>query len=82
MNKIEINLLGKVPPNATAITLAFKTSGASTALIHRYEGDNSPAVLKGPAGEIDLNVSQGTLKLYLEPLDGSSWELAVSGYSF
>lgn len=80
-DKLTIDLEALVPPNAITTTLSFTTSASATSLLHRYEGDQAPLVLKGPSGEVEINIPQNR-KLYLERLDASDWEISCLGYSF
>ncbi|RQM44738.1 hypothetical protein EHZ19_26920 [Paraburkholderia bannensis] len=80
--KTEFSLTGHIPPNAKSVTIAFSSTNASAkALLHRFSGDASPAVLHGPKGNIDVSVGDGRT-LTLETLDDADWEIGVAGYSF
>jgi hypothetical protein len=80
--KKTIDLSTAIPASAKSAIITFKCSSpTSKALLHRFDGDQSPAVLHGPSGQLEVNVAQGR-KLFLEQLDAADWELGVSGYSF
>ncbi|WP_144156183.1 hypothetical protein [Paraburkholderia sp. BCC1885] len=80
-NKLEFNLESAIPPNAITATITYKSPPGAKALLYRFDGDQSPAVLNGPSGQFEVNVSQSR-KLYLERLDGADWEVGCNGYRF
>jgi hypothetical protein len=80
-DKSTVNLESAIPPNAITAKITYKSSPGAKALLHRFDGDQSPAVLIGPSGQIEVNVSQ-TRKLYLERLDGADWDIGCCGYRF
>jgi hypothetical protein len=79
--KLLVNLETAIPLSAIAATIAYKSTMGAKALLHRFEGDQTPIVLTGPSGEVEVNVAQGR-RLYLERLDGADWEVGCSGYRF
>jgi hypothetical protein len=79
--KETVNLESAIPPNAVTATIEYKTTNGAKALLHRFDGDQSSVVLSGPAGKVEINVSQSR-KLFLERLDSASWEIGCSGYRF
>ncbi|WP_145956452.1 hypothetical protein [Burkholderia pseudomallei] len=80
-DKFVLDLESSIPPNALAATIEYKTQAGAQALLHRFDGDQYPIVLRGPSGTIEVSVSQSR-KLYLERLDGADWEIGCSGYRF
>jgi len=73
-NKLQVNLESAIPENAVTATITCKSTPGAKALLHRFDVDQSPAVLNGLGGQIEVNVSQNR-KLYLERLDGADWDL-------
>jgi hypothetical protein len=80
-DKLTVDLESAIPPNAITATIEYKTTPGAKALLHRFEGDQNPAVLNGPSGQIEVNVSQSR-KLYLEKLDAAGWDIICAGYRF
>lgn len=79
--RLEIELASVIPPNAISATIEYKTTSGAKALLHRYEGDQSPFVLNGPTGKVEINVPESR-KLFLERLDSADWEIGCSGFRF
>jgi len=77
--KLVIDLTSLIPLNAVAVTIEYKTTSGAKALLHRFEGDQSPVVLNGPGGTVEVNVPQSR-KLYLERLDAADWDIGCYGY--
>lgn len=79
--KIPINLESVVPPNAKTAILAYTTKGPAKALLHRFDGDQTPVVLNGPSGEIEINIPANRT-VFLERLDIADWDVGCTGYGF
>ncbi|MFL9987234.1 hypothetical protein [Paraburkholderia sediminicola] len=77
--KLVVDLESAIPLSAITAIIEYKTIPSAKALLHRFEGDQSPVVLNGPSGTVEVNVSQSR-KLYLERLDPADWEIGCSGY--
>ncbi|MFL9859466.1 hypothetical protein PQR72_27665 [Paraburkholderia madseniana] len=78
-NKMTIDLGSVIPLSAIKVIIDYQTVPGAKALLHRFEGDQNPVVLKGPSGTVEVNVSQSR-KLYLERLDAADWAITPTSF--
>jgi len=66
----KIDISEFVPPTAVRLSISYQVLPvAGTALIYRFKGDLTPAVLKGPGGHLSIELAVPAIEVEL--LDGT-----------